>query len=300
MYGLPSYGEFDPTPFLAITYTLLFGLMFGDLGQGAVVTLLGLFLYKKKGFQLGAIMATIGVSSMIFGVLYGSVFGFEDWIKPLWHHPADNANMMTTLIFGVGVGIVLILMAMILNIINSARQKNLGKLIFSPNGIAGFVFYAAVIGIVLSFVMGYTHLAIALVIVFVVIPLILIMFKEPLTKLIEGQKEKLENGFLMFILETVIELFEELLTYFTNTVSFVRVGAFALSHAGMMTVVMLLARSGITNSYNIFVVVLGNILVMGLEGLVVGIQVLRLEFYEMFSRFFDGEGRAFQPYNVSK
>jgi V/A-type H+-transporting ATPase subunit I len=91
-------------------------------------------------------------------------------------------------------------------------------------------------------------------------------------------------------------LFEVLLTFFTNTVSFVRVGAFALSHAGMMSVVLLLGKSAQGNSYNIIVLILGNVLVMALEGLVVGIQVLRLEFYEMFSRFFAGDGRAFRSY----
>ncbi|MDR1914119.1 MAG: ATPase [Clostridiales bacterium] len=297
MYGLPSYGEFDPTPFVAVTYTILFGLMFGDLGQGAIIALLGFYLYKRKDMQLGAIMTIIGVSSMFFGLLYGSVFGFESF-EPLWYHPAGDIN--STLLFAIGVGIFLILSVMALNIINAVRQKNWGKLIFSPNGIAGLVFYSAVIGIVLSVIYNLHSLAVALVILFVVLPLVLIALREPLTKLIQGKKIGLQGGVGMFALETIIELFEVLLTYFTNTVSFVRVGAFALSHAGMMSVVMLLSRSAPEERHNLIVIILGNIIVMLLEGLVVGIQVLRLEFYEMFSRFFAGEGRAFHSYRKTK
>ena len=294
MYGIPSYGEVDPTIFLAITYTLLFGLMFGDLGQGAVFTLLGYFLYKKKGMILGAIISTIGVSSMLFGTLYGSVFGFEGWINALWRRPADDIN--TTLFLAVGLGIFLILFAMALNIFNSIRQKSWGKLMFGPNGLPGIVFYTACIAIVWLYLNNNITAALILGAVFVVIPLILITFREPLTKLIEKNKESTHQSIPMFILETFIGLFEVLLTFFTNTVSFVRVGAFALSHAGMMGVVLLLAHSAASNRYNIVVLILGNILVMALEGLVVGIQVLRLEFYEMFSRFYSGDGRAFRSY----
>ncbi|MDR0999550.1 MAG: hypothetical protein LBL96_01900 [Clostridiales bacterium] len=298
MYGMPGYGEFDPTPFVAVTYTLLFGLMFGDLGQGALIAALGYYLYRKRGFSLGAIMAVVGVSAMVFGALYGSVFGFEEWLPALWRRPASDIN--STLFFAVGAGILLIVSSMVINITNALKQKSWGKLLFSPNGVSGLLFYLAIVGIVLCALNGLTALAVALGIVFVAVPLILIALREPLTKIIEGRKAKLESGPAMFVLETIIELFEVLLTYFTNTVSFVRVGAFALSHAGMMGVVMLLARSATGGDRNIAVIVMGNIVVMALEGLLIGIQGLRLEFYEMFSRFFSGNGRAFRSYREMK
>jgi V/A-type H+-transporting ATPase subunit I len=243
---------------------------------------------------LGAIISIIGCSSMAFGALYGSVFGFENWIEAIWHRPADDIN--STLFVAVGIGVFLILVAIVLNILNSVRQKDWGKLIFSPNGLAGLIFYVAVIAIVLLYMDGNMSAVITLGAVFVVIPLILIAFRGPLTGLIDKKKAVVHEAIPMFILESIIELFEVLLTFFTNTVSFVRVGAFALSHAGMMGVVMLLSHSANDNSYNIIAVVLGNIVVMALEGLVVGIQALRLEFYEMFSRFFSGDGRAFRSY----
>ena len=99
----------------------------------------------------------------------------------------------------------------------------------------------------------------------------------------------------MFFVQGVFELFEVCLSYFSNTLSFVRVGAFAVSHAAMMEVVLMLAGAE-AGTPNWLVVVLGNLFVCGMEGLIVGIQVLRLEYYELFSRFYRGTGREFKPY----
>ena len=108
--------------------------------------------------------------------------------------------------------------------------------------------------------------------------------------------QKMEDGKVMFFVKGFFELFETMLSYFSNTVSYVRIGAFAVSHAAMMEVVLMLAGVMDGNT-NWVVVVLGNILVCGIEGLIVGIQVLRLEYYEMFSRFYKGSGREFKPFN---
>ena len=127
------------------------------------------------------------------------------------------------------------------------------------------------------------------------VPLLLIFFKKPLTRLIQKRADKMEESKAMFIVEGFFELFETLLSYFSNTISFIRIGAFAVSHAAIMEVVLMLAGAEEGNP-NWIVIVLGNLFVCGLEGLIVGIQVLRLEYYEMFSRFYKGTGRAFQPY----
>ena len=97
-------------------------------------------------------------------------------------------------------------------------------------------------------------------------------------------------------MEAFFELFEIVLSFVTNTVSFLRVGAFALNHAGMMSVVVMFMTTMNTGA-SIGIAIFGNLLVIGLEGLIVGIQVLRLGFYEMFSRFYDGGGREFKPTN---
>ena len=291
MYGLPKYDEIDPTPFVALTYFFLFGVMFGDLGQGAVLSLIGFLLYRFKKSALGQILGLIGISSMFFGLMYGSVFGLEELIPHLWLKPAESVNNI--LFIPVGAGVLLIFITMIINMINAVRQKNMAKLFFGPNGLSGLVFYAGVVGIAVSMFTGRKVMGAGLIIIFIVIPLILIAFKHQIDSYLKRRKLSIEGSVPMFILETVIEMFEVLLTYFTNTVSFVRVGAFALSHAGMMSVVLLLAETG--NGLNPVVMVLGNILVMLMEALVVGIQVLRIEFYELFSRYYEGGGREFIP-----
>lgn len=291
MYGLPSYKEIDPTIFVALTYSIMFGMMFGDVGQGLCLVVGGFILYKVKKLNLAAILSCAGIFSTIFGFLYGSVFGFEEWLEPIWTNPMKDP--MTVLITAVGFGVFLIFIAMIFNIINGIREKNIEKIFFDTNGIAGFVFYGSVVGIVVLLFTGHTLPGIFLLFVTIVIPLMLIFIKEPLTRLIEKKNDLIPGSKGMFFLETFFEMFEVILSYITNTVSFVRVGAFALSHAGMMSVVLMLAHAE-GSSPNIVVIILGNLLVAGLEGLIVGIQVLRLEYYEMFSRFYSGTGKEFK------
>ena len=292
MYGLPSYNEIDPTPIVALTYILMFGIMFGDAGQGLVMAIGGFLLYKFKKVDLAAIIGMVGVSSTVFGLLYGSVFGFEDVIrKTVLIRPMDN--IMTMLISAVAFGVVIIVMAMLVNLANAIKQKNVGKLLFSQNGIAGMLFYLAVIFGVVMMLFKRNVFTVVYNIIFIVIPLVLIMFQSPLSRLIEKKKKLFDGSKGEFILENIFELFDIVLSFITNTISFVRVGAFALNHVGMMSVVFIFAKmaSGATSTV---VIIIGNIIVMGLEGLIVGIQVLRLEFYEIFSRFYDGGGKEFK------
>jgi len=290
-YGLPKYGEIDPTPFVAVTYFILFGMMFGDLGQGAALCLAGYLIHKFKGLELGKILSTIGVSSMFFGLMYGSVFGLEHVLPTIWMKPAENVNGI--LFITVACGVLLIFVSMILNMINAIRQRDKVRLLFGSNGVAGIVFYAGIIMIVADFVYGSQVLGAFLIVPFIIIPLMLIAFKNQIESYLLTKRLHIESGIPVLILETAIEAFEILLTYFTNTVSFVRIGAFALSHAGMMSVVLLLARR--EGGLSLPVMIIGNLLVIVMKGLVVGIQVLRIEFYELFSRYYEGGGREFVP-----
>lgn len=291
MYGLPAYNEMDPTMFVALTYTLMFGIMFGDVGQGACLILGGILLYKFKNMRLAGIVAVAGVWSVIFGFLYGSVFGFEELIPALWMKPMDN--IMTTLMLAIGFGAGLILIAMVLNMINAIRAREYGRLLFNQSGLAGLICYGFVVLCALLFITGHGVPATIIIGIAVGVPLIAILLKEPLSHLVERKSRIFPEGSkVMFFVEALVEGFDVVLSYATNTISFVRVGAFALSHAGMMGVVMTLAGLE-KGDPNWIIIVLGNILVAGLEGLVVGIQVLRLEYYEMFSRFYTGTGKPF-------
>jgi len=300
MYGLPSYNEVDPTMLLAITFVLMFGIMFGDVGQGALLVIGGWLFYKKKGMDLGKVISFAGISSMFFGWFFGSIFGFEDVIAPLWEHPMkDSDTISIVLVAAIGLGVLLLTVAMIMNMVNGIKEKKLSRVLFDPNGLAGFIFYWSIMAsIIYFFLNGKLKLSTGFIMLCFVLPLLCMFMKEPLDHLLAKKKQWLPENKGMFFMETFFEMFEVLLSFFTNTISFVRVGAFALSHAGMMMVVFIFVEM-IKGAGNIIVLILGNLLVIGLEGLIVGIQVLRLEFYELFGRFFRGDGRPFKPVSVN-
>lgn len=302
MYGVPGYKDMDPTVVVAITYSLLFGIMFADVGQGLVLAILSFILYKKTKMSLAGVGVRIGLSSAFFGIFFDSVFGEHGMIAPLFEslgisflplHAMDPASTMTLLIGTVALGSFIILISMLINIRMNLKSKHYANALFSPNGVAGFVLYAFVLTAVAFMALTEINLLSPLFIIpFAVLPLVLILFKEPLERLMEGHK-LFPSGFGGFFTEAFFETFETVLSYITNTMSFLRVGGFVLSHAGMMLVVFsLMDMFGPVGSTITFIV--GNLFVMALEGLIVGIQVLRLEFYEMFSRYFEGNGIPFK------
>ncbi len=305
MYGLPAYHEMDPTLFVALSYAFIFGAMFGDVGQGLVLLIGGYLLYRKKGMNLAAIVASAGIFSTIFGFLYGSFFGFEDTvIHHLWLRPKETmmqlpvvGQMNTVFVVAVVFGMFMILLAMVFHIIISLKNRDKEGAWLDTNGVAGFIFYGALVGVIFLVMTGRPMPAGIVLALVLGLPLLAMAFKEPIMALLDKRVKLIEGGKVMFFVQTFFELFEVLLSFFSNTLSFVRIGAFAVSHAAMMEVVLMLA--GFENGGgNWLVVVLGNIFVCGMEGLIVGIQVLRLEYYEMFSRFYKGTGREFHPYRL--
>lgn len=305
LYGLPSYDEVDPTPFVAITYMLLFGIMFADLGQGLVVSLIGWYMWNKMKIKLGRLLVPCGISSAVFGVLFGSVFGFENALDPLFKNvlgmsekPIEVMKPATTsmvIYAAVGIGIMLVICAILMNINSALQRKNYENALFGPNGFAGLIFYGSlIVGFGGQLVFGWQLVTPAYILCFFILPLFSMFFKEVLGDLMAHKQHWKPEKWGDFIMQNFFEVFEYLLSFATNTMSFMRVGAFVLVHAGMMMVVFTLADMTSGIGY-LLIVVIGNIFVMALEGLLVGIQVLRLEFYEMFGRFFDGEGRPFTP-----
>lgn len=308
MYGIPSYKDIDPTVIVAITYSLLFGIMFGDFGQGLAVALIGFLLGKFKKMPLGQVMTRIGLSSAFFGLVYGETFGNETFLEPFYAwlsslfgttiapiRPMETSVTMNLLLATVGIGAAIILSMIIVNTIAKFRNKDYAEALFSSNGVSGLFFYGFIlIGILLQMLFGIPNVFTVWTIVpFIVVPIILIFLKEPLHRHLHHEK-MFPDGFGGFFIEGFFELFEVLLSYVTNTLSFLRVGGFVLSHAGMMLVVNTLMAMA-SGAGTIVAAVLGNLFVMALEGLIVGIQVLRLEFYEMFSRCFEGDGINFDP-----
>lgn len=305
MFGVPNYNEIDPTLFMAITYTLLYGIMFADVGQGIILSIVGFLMYKLKGLELGKILIPCGICGTFFGLVFGSVFGFEHLLDPMYHalgfeeKPIEvMASINTILISSVAIGVVMMILAICLNIASCIKRRNFGEALASENGLCGLFLYVSIIALVLGMLLQELTFLSAPAIATIIITALIIMFKEPIIHFINREKFKQESGIAEFVMQSFFEAFEALLSYITNTVSFLRVGAFVLVHNGMMMVFFTLAEMiGEGVGYAV-VIIFGNILVLVLEGLLVGIQSLRLEFYEMFSRFYSGEGKLFKPAKI--
>ena len=313
MYGLPSYGEMDITAFVAITFTVLFGIMFGDLGQGAVLAIGGFALWKWKKIGLARLVVPCGISSMVFGFLFGSVFGFEEALNPVYealgwsgkpiswwpgapHSVLDTAAINPILICAIFIGVAMVFLAMLLHVYAAVRKKHWGEAIFSNNGLVGMLVYAAGVSLVSGFMKGPVFLPSGVALVILVAGLVVLFFQEVLIGLVDHHPHWKPESWADYCMQNVFELLEYVLSYFSNTVSFLRVGAFVFVHAAMMMAIFSLAG----DPPNMIVVVLGNALIIALEGLLSGIQGLRLEFYEMFSRCYEGGGHPFRGVDLTK
>ncbi|GMB10898.1 MAG: V-type ATP synthase subunit I [Candidatus Improbicoccus devescovinae] len=304
IYGMPLYGDFDPTVFVAITYTCLFGIMFADLGQGLVLALCGYVIYHKKKNNLAGIMFISGLASCFFGMLFGSVFGFENLLDPIYENLLgmhnkpieimDSKTMMLVIFSAIFIGILLLILVISMNVYYLVKKKKIAEAFLSGNGLCGLIFYCVMMFFITDLLFLKTGFARSLFsIVLLVLPLILIFLKDILKILIIDHKINFNNKWGNYILTNFFKIFELILGFFTNTISFVRIGVFVFVHYGMMMVVFNLAE--LSGSLYYPVIILGNLFVIGFEALLVGLQVMRLEFCELFGRFFKGGGRPFDP-----
>lgn len=298
MYGIPSYDELDPTIFLSLTYMLLFGAMFGDVGQGFVLFLAGRFLSKKDDKKIfGRLLTRLGISSCVFGFLYGSIFGFEHIIPALLVQPIEHIDLM--LGGSIAIGITFLLMSFIYSIINNLKQKNIKEGVFGRNGINGLVFYLTLLILMLNIGLGIKILSRGLCYTIIFTSIILMVIKEPLTNLLMNKRPLYHEPISSYYVESGFDIFETLLNMLSGTISFIRVGAFALNHVGLFIAFQTMAK--ILNNFagSIIIFLLGNIIVICLEGLIVFIQGLRLEYYELFSKYYRGEGIEFRPVKLA-
>ncbi|WBW49768.1 ATPase [Peptoniphilus equinus] len=297
MYGVPHYTEIDPTVFLGITYMVLFGAMFGDLGQGAVFFLVGLLLGKKYHSDFGPLLTRLGASSMIFGLLYGSVFGSEQLIPALWIRPFNNINQV--LIFAIAFGVFLLVMAYALNFINAYRNRNLAEGLFGEHGLLGFVVFVMLILILLDAVGYLSVIPRGVAVGVIVLAVVVMIFKKPLLARITHTPPVYHEGKAGYFIESSFSIIELLISTLSGIVSFIRVGAFAINHVGLFMAFHTMAEMADHDVANVAILVLGNLLIIGLEGLIVFIQGLRLEYYELFSRYYKGSGVEFESDKLS-
>lgn len=293
LFGVPHYREIDPTPFMAVLYTIMYGAMFGDVGHGGVLFVVGLFglIFKKSPLRLiFSLMVWVGLSSVVFGFMYGSIFGYEDILHHWWISPMKQTNqlLLYSVIFGIGV----ILLGFVLGIVNIIRMRNWPALIFSHKGLVAFSIYLQLLFI------GYLiHSGVGIHPVFywVLGSTVLFLGLERVWDAFfygHGQYSEAWMG--------VFDLFEFFLSLVSNTISFVRVGAFALTHGALMLAIFSLQKLAGNPIAANMILIGGNLFVIFFEGFIVGIQTLRLEYYEFFIRFFKGSGRFFKPVAMDK
>ena len=321
-YGSPIYGAIDPTPFVAVFFTILFGIMFGDFGQGMFFVLFGILMacnvIKVGGWnKFAPIFMAIGISSSIMGLLTGEFFGtetvlepFAEWVTGLFGQPrapilklmpsADPKSIYVMFgVFGVAVaiGFVINTCGLLLNIINNISRKRFAEAFLGKNGLAGAVFFWYVIALVLRIVLAKHEVA-AYDIIIIIVSLFFAAFAEPFERAANHEKPLFENGFGTYIISGAVELIEVVSGYLSNTVSFVRVGAFALSHAVLNFTILTLTEmvGGPGSIGGLIVLIAGNALIIVLEGMIVAIQVIRLQYYEFFSKFFHETGKEFKPF----
>lgn len=302
MYGLPSYDEIDPTPFLAVTFCLAFGIMFGDIGQGFIYLLAGLLLRKRLG-DAGGIAIRLGASSMIFGCVYGSFFGLEKeelaWLPSLIDGgPLTPTNIPMILVAGVVFGVLTLTLSYALGTANALRRGDIEEGIFGKNGIFGYLFFISFIMTIVALV-GIINIPISLPLTILLISLVVLVLKQPIANIVTGNRPLFNESASSYLTESIFEAIETILGTLSNSISFVRVGAFALNHAGLFLAFMVISKMMPNVFLQMLILVIGNILILVLEGLVVLIQSLRLHYYEMFGKYFKGDGMAFKPIKLS-
>lgn len=301
-YARPRYEEIDPTALVAVTFPLLYGAMFGDVGHGLVLAAIGWFLSRRS--TLGGLLVACGLSGTLFGFIYGSVFGFEEVLP---HLIKPSENILQILGIAIGAGMVLINLGILLNLYNAIRARDWGRFFFDSNGLAGWILYLSFLVIFIQAVgtlilkttifPGYVMTIAG--ILMVITALIAVVFSHPLQHWMATGHFEIEGSKVIFGVQSFFELLEKFISMFSNTLSYVRVGAFAIVHAGFTGAVFIIAKlvgGGQEAGFGYWtVVVLGNLFVIGLEGFIVTIQTMRLHYYEFFSKFFQGGGSPYEP-----
>jgi V/A-type H+-transporting ATPase subunit I len=294
IYGTVRYADIDPTPFTAISFVLMFGMMFADVGHGLLLAAAGLFIRFSSNRRLASVKKSwvlpfaAGLVAAAFGFAYGEFFGPTGLVPVLWLRPLQNPIQL--LVVGILVGAVLLAVSYAIGTVNRWREGDLRKALLSGSGVAGSLMFAGVGCIALSvWVHSMPVLIIAVVPVLIGLGLLFTGF------LIEAGS----GGTAVF--EAIVESFNTVIRLGANSISFARLAAFGMVHAAIGSLVWG-ACQGLVGAGLWFAAVpvflVGNAAGFTLELVVAGIQALRLEYYELFSRIYSGEGRPFKPWHL--
>jgi V/A-type H+-transporting ATPase subunit I len=295
-YATVPYADVDPTVLAGLAYVVMFGAMFADAGHGLLLVLAAFLVRAGRLPRLAALrpewvfLAAAGVASCVFGILYGDFFGPTGVLPVLWLAPLDEPVQL--LLAGVGLGALLLGCAYALGTVNRWREGGWRRAVYASSGLAGAGLFVALGVLAAGWYWSlpgllWTGLGIAVV-------SLVLTFAGLLAE---------AGGGGAGVLQAAIELFDVVIRLGSNLVSFARLAAFGLTHAALGLVVWqattaLWAGGPLSMAAAVLVFAVGNALTFALEGLVAAIQALRLEYYELFSRIFQGEGRPFRPWHL--
>lgn len=307
-FDLPRYSAIDPTVFVSISFLVMFGIMFADVGHGGVLLLLGLLgallpIPQIKPLRnMLVFLACCGVASILTGFLFGNLFGKEEILKPIWFslEYMEPKHVDRMLALGVYIGIGMLSLGVSLNIAQSLRKKDFKEAFFGQWGLTSLLAYWVVVYMIIT--KSQFSWKIIVLIIMLLVP---VMLRQPIHNLVKSKNQHYEHNEEEHgesIIESGFQVYEIVLGYLANTLSYIRVAAFDLSHAGLMMAFYALTKE-MGASDNIFLSlpsdIMTNVFVIILEGLIVGIQCMRLEYYEFFSKFFAGEGIEYKPLKIS-
>ena len=293
-YGAARYADIDPTPFAAVSFVLMFGMMFGDVGHGLLLALLALMLRRAHGRLAGAarlwpLVLSAGIAAAVFGLLYGECFGPTGLVPTVWLDPVDDPIRL--LVAAAVLGAALLTVSYVIGIVNRWRESGPYAAIVAPSGIAGFAVFLAGAVLVAALYLGSAAGMVAG-----------IVLGAAGIGLLAAGFVVAEGVGALAATTTMIEVFDSVARIGTSVLSFTRLAAFGLMHAALGALVFSAASAlwggavGIVLAVIVFLA--GNAGAFALEGLVAGVQALRLEYYELFSRIFVGVGRAFAPWSI--
>ena len=294
LYGVPNYNEINPTPFLALTFPIFFGMMFGDIGHGVILAIIGLLFYKyiSSLSKIGLYLSICGVFGSIMGaILYGEAFGIHIYSGLITPHGIEE-DIMTLLTFALVIGVFQIGLGMTLGIANNLIQKKKVDAILV--GIPRMALYFVSVLVIVYYGLDLTNWM-GGPIYFLLVPLLAFVLAKPIY---ESLKHGMKKG-LSALGEMGFETFDTLIRFISNTVSYLRIFAMVVAHVMLTSVFYILGEMAGGGVVGIALAVAGNIFVVLLEGIIVLAQDLRLHFYEWFSRFYDDGGVRFSPFRLS-
>ncbi len=315
-FGFPGYSEIDPTPLIAVTFPLIFGLMFGDVGHGLIIALIGFILFvlgSNALRDLGFVTLSCGVFSAVFGLMYGDFFGLHHIVPIIWINPVESPKIF--LLFAIIVGMTHIGVGLFMDVLKLIRKKEYLHAILGP--VPKIWFYYGVIAFgyfcVSDYGMNVTQWSgnLLLTVPLFLLPLLVIALEGVIENLFHKKKASIPA--LLF--DGGFEVFDTILLFLSNTISYSRIFALILVHAGMFLALYNVsgiitgvdsghltfsAVASVNGLFWLLIIFVGTLSIVGLEGFIVFLHTLRLHYYEWFTKFFDADGAEYSPFNVQR